>query len=260
MSLIRVTLLLQAAGAVAFVLIGLAAYWWGRRRRAAAASSGARSFSPSHAVPDCWRHQSIVLRMGKHVYPFRTLSFGDALDVWQHVPGLVKAVRDGKDPVGYIEHLVPVLRIVQPTLLTEPDDIRLGFTKENVQTIWHWYAQQNWGRMKDLAGGDRPKAAPDGETPQLSQRTVFLTVAQAAAVSIGLSVEELLAARFELAADAIISLRERYEKVKGEDGTMTADQFRSVAAGMLGENRVDQTTAPEWLKAMVSHATHGRVC
>lgn len=244
------------AGAVALFLVGLLARLYFERRRARRPAVA----PPAISTPDCWKHERITLKMGRGVYTFRTLSFGDAIEVWRHVPALIESVKAGDQAGKYLVHAVPVIRTICPSLLMNPHDLKAGLNKENVALLWEWYVRQDWQRMTDLADGGGQRQARTGlDDPEVDNRTVFMTVAARAAETLGMDVPAFLDARFEFAADAIIALRKGVEKQEHAEGKTSAQAFAATSAAMFGSTRVNSSTAPEWLKAIVSHATGGKL-
>ena len=209
-------------------------------------------------APAAWRHEILTHKIGRNYYSFRTLSIADAAEVFRFIPGLQDAIARGDAPIQYMQHAIPILKVICPSIITigRLSDLK-AVTPLDIKVVWEFYRGQDWARMTGLQGKGGLAPAAEREDGGPSDRMVFMHVCSAAAESVNMDFMAFLDARFEFCADAIAALRVKLEQQP--EGQMTADQFAATSAAMFGENRVNSVTAPGWLKAMVSHATGGRV-
>lgn len=193
-----------------------------------------------------WRHAHIRLKIGKNFYPFRTLSLLDAASIEPLILPLMQVLSAGDRPLEYARIIYKILNIISPALLQQPDDLA-ALSKTQVQALWEFYAEQDWGRLKAIRAIAPPEdPAASGDAGEFTARTTFYMMCAAGAKQSNCSVMEFMDSRFEHAVDVLLALHEQWAKNEAER-PKPQDLFNFMASNMQPET-YDPENAPSWMK------------
>lgn len=206
-------------------------------------AGAARAPSPAE-----WKHENLRLKLGRSYYLFRTLSFLEAVQIEPLIGPILELVKDGNKGEEFARQAIRVLKVICPTILNEPDDLKeLG--QVQVQELWKFYSAQDWSRLHGLralrgGGDDQEDSGEEGHDRQ----TTFYLLCAAGAAQERCSGMEFMDLRFERAADCFMAMHSQWQK--NEDSKpKPADMLQFFASGD-NTSKFNPDARPAWMTAL----------